>query len=152
MLKILETKEQNIMSISDVKSFLRISHSADDTLIARLIRAAISFAEEYIGTHIIHKVIEEEFTDCQKITLSEQPILKIEEVAAPFNFERNKIILDQKYKEVKVRYLVGTEEISPCLIEALMNHICLLYDKRGDPNMFSYQAKSFYRDFKEIKI
>jgi hypothetical protein len=152
MLKILETKNHNLLSISDVKSFLRISHSTDDSLIERQMAAAISFAEKYIGTHIIHKVIEEKFEDCQKIILSEKPLIKIEEVSCLYEIKRNEIILDKKYKEVKVRYLVGAEDISPCLIEAILNHICLLYDKRGDPNMFSYQAKSFYRDFKEIKI
>lgn len=152
MLKILEVKEQNILSLEDVKSFLRISHSSDDKLLKSMIFSAISFAEKYIGTHIIPKIIEERFENCMRVTLSQKPIIRIEEIGCKYDIQRNEIIFDKKYDEMKITYLVGAEDISPCLIEAIKNHICLLYDKRGDPNMFSYQAKSFYRDFKEIKV
>lgn len=152
MLKILEIKEQNILSLEDVKSFLRVSHSSDDRLLNSMILSAISFAEKYIGTHIIPKVIEEKFKDAKRITPSGKPLIKIEKIPCSYEIRNGEIILDKQYKEIKITYLVGVEDISPCLIEALKNHICLLYDKRGDPNMFSYQAKSFYRDFKEVRI
>lgn len=153
---ILETKEQNILSVEEVKSYLRISHSADDRLLASMIKAAISFAEKYIGSHFIPKIIEEKFEDSKEIILSQRPIIQIEEIShANYELVGDKIILDKKYAKIKIIYSVGVENpesLSPCLLEALKNHICLLYDKRGDPNLFSYQAKSFYRDFKEVRI
>lgn len=153
---ILEIKEQNILSVEDVKSYLRISHSSEDIMIGSMIKAAISFAEKYIGTHFISKMIEEKFAKIQYITLSQGPILKLEEISADkYELSGNNLLLDKKYETVKVIYSVGIENpmsLSPCLIEAFKNHVTLLYDKRGDPNMFSYQAKSFYRDFKEVRI
>lgn len=153
---VLETRDQNILSLEEVKSYLRISHSSDDRMLESMIKAAISFAEKYINAHFIPKIIEENFENSREIVLSQNPIIKIEEInVETYKLFGNKIKLDKKYENIKVIYLVGAinpESLSPYLIEAFKNHICLLYEKRGDPNMFSYQAKSFYRDFKEVRI
>lgn len=56
--QILEKEEEIVLTIEEVKNFLRLSHDYDDALIKDLIQAATDYAENFTGKYINTRVIE----------------------------------------------------------------------------------------------
>jgi len=161
--KILETLEQNFLTLQDVKSYLRISHSSDDKMILYMINSALNFAENFLDHHIIPKKLEIYFFNIRNIIIQQKPFIKLESLSngramlspAEYEISGNRIDFKKLYPKICLEGVFGIldeSEFDPSLRDAILNHITLLYDKRGNPDIYSYQAKSFYRDFRNINI
>ena len=80
--KILESSEQNILTLDDVKNYTRISTNNDDKLLTSMVNSAISMAENFIKISLVKKTIEVEVSDSSNIRLPFMPVMEIVRVTA----------------------------------------------------------------------
>ena len=79
-LEIVSESDNEVLSLSDVKNFLKVSGNKDDALISQLIRSAIKKAESFCSIAIINKTYSIVFPriDCNKAISF--PIYKVSKV------------------------------------------------------------------------
>jgi uncharacterized phiE125 gp8 family phage protein len=140
-IKINSTTGSEIVTTQDVKDFVRIDTSSDDAIIGRMIIAARTWCENYIGRDIVAKnrtfYLEE--VD-QRFTLPFSPIASISSVTSKgTDISYDSYGLDDKIieigslpaDEVKVTYI--TTGITDDLIkEAILHLVSTYYDNRAD--------------------
>ena len=140
-IKINSVTGSEIITTQDVKDFVRIDTSADDTLIGRIIATSRLWCENYIGKDIVAKnrtFYLKEVDD--RFTLPFSPIASIssvtsEDIAVSYNsYGLDDTIIELKSlpaKEVKVTYV--TTGLSDDLVKnALLNLAATYYDNRAD--------------------
>ncbi len=136
------TTGSEIISVQDVKDFVRIDTSADDSLISLMIETARMFCENYISRDIVPKnrTYYLDRTETGLIDLPFAPVASISEVlvngsAATYEIlglDNETIELDGgAAKKVKITYV--TSGISNGLIkQALLQSVSTYYDNRAD--------------------
>ena len=140
-IKINSTTGNEIITTSDVKNYVRIDTSADDSLISRMITQARIFCENYISRDIVPKnrtyYLSEtsELIDIPFGPVSSISTVTIEDVAADYTvkgLDNERIELDGgSAKDVKITYV--TAGLSDDLIKnAMLQFISTLYDNRAD--------------------
>jgi len=140
-IKINSTTGSELVTTQEVKDFVRIDTSSDDTIISRMIVTARIWCENYIGKDIVAKnrtFYLQEVDD--RFTLPFSPIASISSVTS-----KNTAIAFESYglddtiieigslpaDEVKVTYI--TTGISDDLIkEAILHLVSTYYDNRAD--------------------
>lgn len=76
--QILDRENQDILTLKEVKNFLRLSHDYDDLLVKDLIQASIDYAENFTGKFIdIRKVQCSVFQASNKIYIKYMPFNKV---------------------------------------------------------------------------
>lgn len=161
--KILHREAQGILSLEEVKSYLRISDNLDDNLLTEMIASAINFAENFLDYQIIVKKVSLATSNINLLILPLKPAFLIAEVKVgenilgekQYNLQDNILYFDQKYPKMKVTYFAGLEDanILPSIIkEALKSHIALMYDRRGETDLFSFDVGNLYKSFRIPKI
>jgi len=144
---------QEIISLEEVKEYLKIDFSEQDKFISNTIVAAREYAEKFLSTHLVKKEFFQMHLgqNLQTITLVHKPILEIKSLSI-INREREVITLDQKeyyfdqfneisisklaalYNLIEVKYTVGYENpdlIPMPLKTGMLMHVASIYD-RGD--------------------
>jgi hypothetical protein len=140
-IKINSTTGNEIITISDVKNYVRIDTSADDTLISRMIKEARIFCENYISRDIVPKnrtyylskadaIIDIPFGPVSSISS-----ITVENIAAVYTvkgLDNERIELDGgSAKDVKITYI--TAGLNDDLIKnAMLQFVSTLYDNRSD--------------------
>ena len=140
-IKINRTTRSEIITTSDVKDYVRIDTSADDTLIGRMITQARIFCENYISRDIVAKNRTYYLSETEAIIdIPFGPIASISTVTAEGNdadhtvkgLDNERIELDGgSAKDVKITYV--TAGLSDDLIKnAMLQFVSTLYDNRAD--------------------
>lgn len=140
-IKINSTTGSEIVTLQEVKDYVRIDTSADDTIIETMITAARIWCENYIGKDIVAKnrtfYLEE--VDL-RFTLPFAPIASItsvtsKEVAVGYNtYGLDDTIIEIKSlpaDEVKVTYIT-TGLTHPIIKKAILQLVATYYDNRSD--------------------
>lgn len=163
--KILETSEQNILSIEDVKKYARISNDNDDKLLLAMINTAILMAENFIKISLVKKTIEIEASNATNIRLPFIPVVEIIKVIADGEeVDLSDIRIDSdiltlsKHLECKllnVIYIAGHDD--PSLVPApitqgIMLHVASMYDMRGGDASLGDHILAIYRPYRKIVI
>lgn len=144
---------QEIISLEEVKEYLKIDFSEQDKFISNTIKATREYAEKFLSTHLVKKEFFQMHLgqNLQTITLTQNPVLEIKSLTI-VNGERESIKVNQKdydfdhfnkisisklatlYNLVEVNYVVGYEDpdlIPMPLKTGMLIHIASIYD-RGD--------------------
>lgn len=140
-IKINSTTGSEILTVSDVKNYVRIDTSADDTLIGRMITEARIYCENYISRDIVAKNRTYYLSETDAlINIPFGPVSSISTVTSEGNaadytvkgLDNERIELDGgRSKEVKITYV--TTGLSDDLIKnAMLQFISTLYDNRAD--------------------
>lgn len=140
-IKINSTTGNEILTASDVKNYVRIDTSADDSLITRMITQAREWCENYISRDIVAKNRTYYLSQTDAlIDIPFGPIASISTVTAEGNtaaytvkgLDNERIELDGgSAKDVKITYV--TAGLSDDLIKnAMLQFISTLYDNRSD--------------------
>ena len=172
--KILEKTQQSICKLDDIKNYLRISHTYDDTLINKLILSAIDAAENFLRVSLTPKLIL--FTvhsPGQKLfQLLYKPVIKISSILIQHKntdqsitdlkyelHETNGILSLQKalqaYEILVLQYLSGFEEIEiPNAIQhGIFMHISEMYEREEiTASGLSQEIKNLYQPYRSLKI
>jgi len=140
-IKINSVTGSEIVSTQDVKDFVRIDTSADDTIIDRMITAARLWCENYIGKDIVAKnrtFYLQEVDD--RFTLPFAPVASISSVTSEgtavtyesYGLDDTMIeIKSLPADEVKVTY-VTTGLTDDLVKEAILHLVATMYDYRAD--------------------
>ena len=126
------------LSLSEVKSWLRVDYSDEDTLITSLISEARNQAELYLGVSIIEKSIVLILTDRSDIQLPYGPVSAVSSVvdenddALEYDLLAEKITFDSTVDYAKISYSAGMSTVPSGLEMALKQIIMRYYENRGD--------------------
>ena len=129
----------NLISLDEVKRFLRVTNDTDNILIQELLEAALFYLENYVCKTLIQKTYEKEClqSDNLKITLIHAPIVEIISVESSdgkkinHSYDRNLVMFFEKLHDpIKIKYVAGLFKDSiPSIFKiALMEVISYLYN------------------------
>ncbi|AAZ68425.1 head-tail connector protein [Ehrlichia canis] len=163
------------ITLSEVKSFLRINNNQDDTLINNLITMASEYAQWYIEKSLMKQTWE---ISCSgyipgKIQLLFNPIIKVNYVKITHTNGTEELI-DQKYyyvdtiqsyisfnkqihgNKIEIVYEAGyTDNASiPAQIKhGILHHVAVSYKNRESENINNLTfIKNIYSPFRELKL
>jgi uncharacterized phiE125 gp8 family phage protein len=151
--QVILSNSKEIVSLEEVKSYLKVDFSEQDEFIENTIRAAREYAETFLSTHLVQKkFIQNNFgQNLQSIRIMQTPVIRIEYISiidtgnksiklTPEEYYFNNFStvsiskLSTLYNQVDLSYTVGYEDINliPAPIKiGTMIHIASIYD-RGD--------------------
>ncbi|MGN7619213.1 MAG: head-tail connector protein [Ehrlichia sp.] len=163
------------ISLSEVKSFLRVNNNKDDELINNLITMASEYAQWYIEKSLMKQTWQ---ISCSryipgKIQLLFNPIIKVNHVKI-INMTGQETIVDPKYYHVdtelsyisfynqtnvnRIEILYEAGHINNSLIPAqikhgILYHVAISYKNRESENINNLTfIKSIYSPFRELKL
>jgi uncharacterized phiE125 gp8 family phage protein len=159
-----------ILSLSVVKNYLRVSFNDDDALIAELIVAARHFAENYTGNALVAQNFEVSYLGelPNFIALPMSPIGSITSIITE-DLSGNQVNLPTNaYHLSSGRYLhlhqyicahitkiayqtLSTIGEQAAIKRAMLSHIAIMYDMRGDAPIPS-DAINIYQQYKQVRV
>jgi uncharacterized phiE125 gp8 family phage protein len=153
----MEQEIHNLISLDEVKHFLRTTSNVDDQLIKTLLETALFHLEAYISRAVIQKTYEQVLTQSREV-LKHSPVLKVESVRneagkeLSYNLENNIIEVEGNDKPITVTYKSGlfSGAIPSEFKVALMEIVSLLYNSgSSEESLNSILSKfSSIRNFK----
>lgn len=162
------------LSLTDVKLFLRIDDSSEDSLINNLIVTAREAAEEYLKRSLINqswKLIFDEYSPYH-VFLPRGPVQSVTSVKTiardlsevTVNPETYFLRADKDYLEFDIcqiahqieilyntGYGAGASDVPSPIKQGMLNHIALLYDDRGGAEIPA-KARALYSPFRVITL
>ena len=143
----MEHEIHNLISLDEVKHFLRITSDVDDSLIKDLLETAVFYLEGYLCRGIIGKTYEEVVTKSKEY-LKYGPIFQIESVKSKsgedvsYNLEGN-VIESNSDGPLIVTYKGGmfTVKIPPEVKIALLEVVSHLYNSGAKESINSILSK-----------
>jgi uncharacterized phiE125 gp8 family phage protein len=147
----MEHEIHNLISLSEIKHFLRITSDVDDNLIKDLLETALFHLESYLCRSIIHKSYEQVLIKSKEI-LKYSPIIEIQSVKTqsgnriPYSLERNVIEIATVTEPAIVKYKGGlfATQIPSEIKIALMEIVSSLYNSEPDKASISSILNQFY--------
>ncbi|WP_371223130.1 hypothetical protein ACA351_05850 [Orientia tsutsugamushi] len=168
--------EQQLLSIAEIKTYLRINSSnfhneVENTILNTITIAAISYAEKFLRVNLIEKNVCYIIVKVKSLKIL-LPIVPAKKIISVKNLSNNSIIDQQFYQlscnstniqflsndfinqSVKIEYTVST--IDPSIINAIkpgiLLHISELYDRRIiEPKVFA-SINQIYQSYKKVLI
>jgi uncharacterized phiE125 gp8 family phage protein len=161
--------------LSDVKDYLKISGSSDDTIITNLIKTVRESAEKFLRVSLINqswKLLYDQYTPSE-ITLLMGPVQSITSVTAIARDESTTVISSSTYylsagkqklifdanivsQRVEIVYLCGygaaASSVPNPIKHGMLSHIGAIYDGRAGGNVIPMQSKELYAPYKMIRI
>lgn len=166
--RIKEIYDQDIITLEEVKNFLRIDNDEDNNLLNKLTQSAIETAEIHSGLLLRKHIIEEYFTSNYssdtkfELSLTKKPCKSVIEVVcdgvkiedSEFKLENNHITIKKKGHNFQVNYLAGLDkfEVSASVRIGILMHVSNMYDKRDGDNILPQNIVALYRQFRFIRI
>ena len=149
---------EQIITLEEVKHFLRISSGLDDQLIITLIESAIEQIEGYIGQNLLQKNYQEELVGQEIIHPKYQPcleILSIKEGDKPLKYliENDQVILLERSKgKISLEYRAGLfkEEIPSSIKHLILQLVQAFYT--NDPKFNALNILKNFNLFKKYKL
>ena len=159
--QILSIEKQNLLSLEEVKSYLRIIEDYDDKLLIELTLSAICSAEKFTRLSLLTRNIEvKSHGDTKSITLPLVPVIKVNNIS---NSERmlkkeeyglfaENIKFSNNNKDITVSYTSGIQNIESDLKQGILIHVASMYDKELLNFSFPKEAFSLYQTYRKILI
>ena len=157
--KIIKKDFYELLTLEEIKHFLRISGNFEDELLINLKDTVITFAESRLEKEILLKEFEIEGTFAGQIILK-TPLLCVNSLVSEgeninYKLFKNKLIPDLKIgEEFTLNYTAGMleEEIKSDFKLALLHHILSLYDLRESGGKVPFFTSQVYERYKNIKL
>lgn len=168
--QILSTDLQNMVTIPELKNYLRISHDYDDLWLSELIYCAIGAAENFMRIKLLGSKIKVDIHHLEnsEVRLYGLPISEIIEVVAkgeqevifaPESYYLEDNIL--KFKEHRraqdliIEYIVGYKDqtkIPAAIRQGVLLHIAEMYDSRGASASISGEVQKLYQPYRKMMV
>ncbi len=163
---ILKVENCCLLSLSEVKTFLRISYSEDDNLILSIIKSAIQYAENFMNIFLSCKSIFLDIKNTNKyqIILRYIPILKIEKILSPslnnkeliinedYIIDRYKLKFMRYYSDLQIYYFSGYEKLPELIKHSLLTYIASIYEYGSVEKYNLRQIHNSYLQFKRFNV
>ncbi len=158
------------ISITEAKSYLRINNDHDDEFIEQLIKAVRVTAEQYLGFVLIEQNWQAHAKGYQSnIILSPNHVIAIEEVScimlnndqhlipeSHYCFDDDEVTISARYynaNRIMIKYKVGYKDSALIAIkQGMLAHIAAIYDGRLDGSSIPIASRSFYGPYRKIRI
>jgi hypothetical protein len=149
---------EKIITLEEVKNFLRVTSDLDDQLIITLIQSALEQIEGYIGQNLLEDIYSEELQNQEIISPKYQPcleVLSVKEGDKNLNYliENDQIILlDRPKGKIKIDYRAGLfkEKFIPSSIKHLLLQLVQAFYQ--DPKANSLTILKNFNLFKKYKL
>lgn len=174
-LKIYQNPLIEPLDLDEVKNYLKIENTEDDSLISSLIVTVRQSAENFLKLSLINQSWATLFDNYlpQTVSLLKAPVQAISSVVLydkqgvsitidssqySLNSARNKIIFDSSHISYKseIIYVSGfganKEDIPSPIKQAMLMHIASIYDNRAGGDTIPDYAKSLYSPFRSINL
>lgn len=162
------------VSASDAKAFLRISGSAEDTLVARLIVASREAAESYLQRSLVTQTWKLSYDDYtpSRILLPRGPIQSIISVkliardgsettvdagSYYLNSGKELLVLDSPLIShmVEITYVTGygaASAVPSAIRQGMFAHIAEMYEKRAEALPISRNTQTLYQPYRVMSF
>jgi uncharacterized phiE125 gp8 family phage protein len=167
--KILSVIGQNIVTLQDIKKYLRLNYDDEDDILKDYILASIEFAEKFINIALQVKLIELNFDPSPRVEFPILPLINVEKVTmrqSDVEIELNNswsisddgrhLILEQNCSsKYKVIYKAGFAEaklVPSAIRQGIICHVAQMYDKQIISNDFMVEIHQFYKPFRKILV
>lgn len=158
----MENEIYNLISLDEIKHFLRLTTDTDNIIIKTLLETALFQLEKYIGKTLIQTTYEQDVCDCDnnKINLIHQPIAEVISVESNdgrkihYYLEKNSIILLEGVRvPIKIKYVAGLfKTIFPSIFKiAILQIISYLYNSDHTKSSLDTTLSDFHF-LKEYKL
>ena len=152
------------ITLDEVKTYIRITHDYDDTVLQDIMYAVCQIFQQYTGISVTEELWEVGYTNVGRyiFTLPVKPVVRIIEVATNDNWTKesiekedyyidsNDLVLSYipNYRYITVRCIAGykKDEVNSYLKQCLLQHAGHLYEKRDDSfDLNTYDLFKNYR-------
>lgn len=163
------------LSLAQAKLYLRVDHSADDTLISDLITAARGGAETWLRRSLMTQSWKLAYDDYipEMVMLPMGPVNDITSISAIdrdgttsvvddalyyLNAAKDTLVLDSDVfsHRVEIVYSAGygdASDVPPAITQGLLAHIAAMYDARGEAETdLPTQAIRLYAPFRMVVL
>jgi len=162
------------VALSLAKHFLRVEHSADDSLISELIVAARQMAERYLRKSLISQSWKLSFEGVleTETRLAYGPVQSVSQINLfdsngitttlsnslyRLNATKEHIILNNYFsaQRVEIEYVAGygtADDVPSPIKQGILTHLSDLYDQRGANTDVPERAIALYRSYKEMAL
>ena len=158
-----------MISLAEAKLYLRVDHIDEDIFISELIVAVRMFAEGYLGRSLVTQDWQVGYNTPQSsYLLPMHPVQHVNQVEItthnttilldPQGYELKYpnvlYIHDAHYYEIAVQYRSGADALNQpaALKQAMLSHIALCYERRGEDILQPLPAHRLYEPYKEVHI
>ncbi|MDF2964989.1 MAG: hypothetical protein K0Q51_377 [Rickettsiaceae bacterium] len=170
--KIIKNTYSPIISLEDLKNFLRVTQDQDDKTIVNMRLAAQDVAEKYTGfTLSVKEVLYDICANVNRVDLPYFPVSEI--VSIQYSKEAQEVInLHSSYeiseyercifidkslvgKNLQIHYLAGykdSSKIAPSIIQGIMLHVAEMYDRNLISSILPDSVKTLYSPYIKYKI
>ena len=169
IINILSEVNNDIISLSEIKNFLRIDFEDDDDLLKRLLKSAIRRCELYISQSLnsktyqlsLYKIDKEiklmylPITNVTLINIIDKNNKSIEFKNYMFDKISNKIIFNNipsNFYRIDIIYEAGYVEVPDDLKQALLFHISKMYEDKNGYSPIPKASLNIYRNYRTIRI
>ena len=167
--EIISTGKNEIVSIEEVKNYLRITHDYDDNLLNNLILAAIDAAENFLRLCLLQKkiLITYQYLSTSTIDLPLSPVIEIEGIVSIYNKKKHlletkeydistnkeKIKLHFTINALEIRYTAGYAKqntIPHAIKNGMLLHIAEMYDRQGLASSINTEIINLYYPYRKV--
>lgn len=150
--------EERLVSLTELKTYLRVDDTADDTLIASLLSAAEDQVENFIGYSIYHGTYEEEYEPSGIIALHHAPCISVASIEDEDGneYEDYEILpqgvlklADYGTSTLTITYEGGYETIPEALKLAIKLIVESLYNRLGSHGVSSERTGNYQVQYVE---
>jgi len=162
-------KIEEFCTLEIAKNHLRVTSNHDDFLILSQLKAAITFAEEFLKKFIEKREVIASLDDLKgaEVYVTSEPLINVlnlkiiddnEEVdlveTRDFKLVGNKIILKNTYikRRIQIKYIAGYEVVPELIRQGIFLHLSLLYDKQVINNEILEGILLMYQSYRKLRI
>jgi hypothetical protein len=171
--KIISITNTNLISLQDAKSYLKIDHDDDDSILKDCIVASIEMAENFLNFSLRLKevLLNSHLSVVSSIELPLLPFAQV--VSCHIIYENNNLdvsercFIDQDERhlriaqpttissQIKLVYKAGFSDsgaVPQAIKQGILYHIAEIYDKQVVSNSFIDEVLRFYKPFRRVLI
>lgn len=165
-------EENSIISLEEIKNYLRIDFNNDDILLQNALNTATRQCELSISKSLnIKTYILSYFSNIsQLVKLKFDPIISITKVIVIDNYNQHTQLNENEYNfdninstikfkkqlinfyRVDIYYRAGFEKIPEDLKQGILYHIAKIYEDKSGYNPIPKSSNAIYKTYKQIKL
>lgn len=168
-INVLDEANSEIISLSEIKNFLRIDFDDDNDLLIRLLKSALKICELYISQTLNPKVYQLSLYKIgREINLLYPPVIDVLSINIVnknndcleyknYMFDKisNKITLNNipfDFYRIDIVYKAGYTLVPDDLKQAILFHISKMYDDKTGYSPIPKASLNIYKNYKTIRI
>lgn len=169
-LTLIAPPEDEVLTLSEAKQFLRIEHDADDALIAAAITAARVSAEEYLRVLVLPQTYSYEFTQIAHILpLPVGPAQEVAQISAYDANGNDTEISSDSYRltidgygivfpnvpageSFAVEFTAGLTQVPAPLKQGMLHHIAAMLEQRGGQVGLPEISRQLYQPYRRVRL